>query len=248
MPKVNPLGIPSVREMSLNDELSSEHPEGAIAIISDQLQSASVEEKMCGLQSMAFLSQNQQKAAAIIDSDIVKIAAPLLMDPNKNIRNAVAGALRSLSLCGVEVCENLVEQDVLTPLLELMNEYASAEWTPTIDHSVTHVEQLDQMSDTFLQAVNLVWNLCESTSIALEHFNQTNILESFIRYLDYKVFGIDIGEFEDCLSAAANLFAVPFCFSCCGRAVSSRHFRRQSSRLANLESLLAGACSLAECR
>lgn len=193
--KVNPVGIPSEREFSMDDELlaGQSHPESTIAAISDQLQSTSIEEKMCGIQAMAFLSLNPQKAKAIIESDIVKIAAPLLMDTNKSVRNAVAGALRNLSLCGVDVCENLVEQDVLTPLLALMNEYANeSDWVPVFDKSVPSAEQLDQTSDTFLQAINLVWNLCESTSLALEHFNQTNILHSFIRCLDYKVFGIDI--------------------------------------------------------
>lgn len=196
-PKVNPVGIPSLREISMDDELNNDaHPEGAVGIISDQLQSASIEEKMCALQSMDFLSANRQKALAMVESDIVKIAAPLLMDANKNIRNAVAGAFRNLARCGVDVCNSLVEQDILTPLLALMNEYASAiDWTPVIDRTVSHLEQLDQMSDTFLQAVILVLYLCESTSVALEHFNQANILQSFIRFLDYKVFGIQIGEY-----------------------------------------------------
>lgn len=193
--KVNPVGIPSDRDFNLNEELLADEsqPETALAAIRDQLQSSSVEERMCGIQAMAFLSLNQQKAKAFIESDIIKIAAPLLMDANKSVRNAVAGAFRNLSLCGVDVCENLVEQDVLTPLLALMNEYANApDWIPVIDRSVPHVDQLDQTSDTFLQAINLVWNLCESTSLALDHFNQTNILHSFIRCLDYNVFGIDI--------------------------------------------------------
>lgn len=197
--KVNPVGIPSLREISLDEELlaSEANPEGAIAAISEQLQSVSVEEKMCGIQALAFIAQNPQKAAPIIESDIVKIAAPLLMDTSQPIRSAVAGALRNLSLCGVEVCENLVEQDVLTPLLVLLNEYANnVEWVPVFDKTVARCEQLDQVSDTFLQAINLVWNLCESTSIALENFNQTSVLHSFIRYLDHKVFGIDICKFS----------------------------------------------------
>lgn len=196
--KVNPVGIPSERDLSLDEELlaGESHPEGAIAAISDQLQSNSVEEKMCGIQAMAFLSSNPQKAKAMIESEIIKIASPLLMDANKSVRNAVAGALRNLSLCGVDICESLVEHDVLTPLLALMNEYDSApDWVPVIDRSVPYAEQLDQTSDTFLQAINLVWNLCESTSLALEHFNQTNILHSFIRCLDYNVFGIDICKY-----------------------------------------------------
>lgn len=192
--KPNPVGIPSLRDISLNNELNNDdHPENAIAAIRDQLQSACIEEKMCGLQAMAFLSLNQRKAEKICESEIIKIAAPLLMDTNKNVRNAVAGALRNISLCGVDICENLVEQDVLTPLLTLINEFTNTvDWTPVIDRSVSHVEQLDVDGDTLLQAVNLVWNLCESTSVALQCFNQTNILESFIRFLNYAVFGIDI--------------------------------------------------------
>lgn len=193
--KVNPLGIPSVRDINLDEELLSNeaHPAGAIGAIAEQLQSACLEEKMCGIQALAFISLNSQKATAIIDSDIVKIVSPLLMDANQSVRNAVAGALRNISLCGIETCENLVEQDVLTPLLTLLNEYASnVEWVPVFDRSVPHCEQLDQLSDTFLQAINLVWNLCESDSIALENFNQTTVLQSFVRFLDYRVFGIDI--------------------------------------------------------
>lgn len=193
--KVNPLGIPSVRDVNLDEELltNEAHPDGAIGSIAEQLQSACLEEKMCGIQALAFISLNPQKATAIVESDIVKIVSPLLMDANQSVRNAVAGALRNISLCGIETCENLVEQDVLTPLLTLLNEYATnVEWVPVFDRSVPHCEQLDQLSDTFLQAINLVWNLCESDSIALENFNQTTVLQSFVRFLDYRVFGIDI--------------------------------------------------------
>lgn len=192
--KSNPVGIPSLRDISLNEELNSdEHQEGALVAIRDQLQSSNTEEKMCGLQAMAFLSLNQKKATAMCEGDIIRISVPLLVDPNKNIRNAVAGALRNISICGVDICEVLVEQDILTPLLTLINEYTSSvDWVPSIDRTISHVEQLDIAGDTFLQAVNLVWNLCESTSVALQHFNQANILESFVRFLNYTVFGIDI--------------------------------------------------------
>lgn len=197
--KSNPVGIPSLRDVSLNEELNGEeHPEAALAAIHEQLQSGSTEEKMCGLQAMAFLSLNQKKAQAMCEADIIRIAIPLLVDSNKNIRNAVAGALRNVSICGVDVCEQLVEQDILTPLLTLINEYtSSADWIPSIDRSIAHVDQLDIAGDTFLQAINLVWNLCESTSVALQHFNQTNILESFVRFLNYTIYGIDICKLID---------------------------------------------------
>lgn len=188
------VGIPCSSDISLNEELvSEEHVQGVVNAIRDQLQSVNSEEKMCGLQSMALLSLNKKKAKEMCESDIVRIAAPLLVDQNKNIRNAVAGALRNVSLCGPSICELLVEKDILTPLLCLVIDYTNKpDWKPIIDKSVSHVEQLDVVGDTFLQSVNLIWHLCESTSVALQHFNQTNILESFVKFLDYTIFGIDI--------------------------------------------------------
>lgn len=195
--KVNPIGIPSVEDVQFNEELlgAEAHEDGPIAALIEQLQSVSVEEKMCALQALTVLCrQSPQRTNEIIESEIVKIIASWMMDPNKSIRNATAGALRSLSLCGIEVCENLVEQDVLTPVLALLNEYAqTSDWVPIFDKHMN--DQIDERSDTFLQAINIVWNLCESTSIALENFNRTSVLSSFIRCMDYTVFGYDIGKY-----------------------------------------------------
>lgn len=204
---------------SYDDELGSEnHSEDVFVAIRDQLQSANLDEKMCGLQSMAFLSHNKKKAEAMCESDIIRIASPLLVDTNKNIQNAVAGALRNVSLCGTDICEILVEQDVLTPLLTLVNEYTNdTDWVPNIDRSVNRIDQLDVAGDTFLHAVNLVWNLCESTSVALQHFNQTNILEGFIRFLNYSLFGIDLGNLKffikHMLLSSCIVFSIKLLFS-----------------------------------
>ena len=181
---------------SHNEELISEdHSEDAFIAIREQLQSASIEEKLIGLQTMALLSLNPKKTEAMSESDIIRIASPFLVDQNENIRNAAAGALRNASLCGINVCEALIEQDVVTPLLALIDDYINkVDWVPAIDRSVKHVEQLDLNADTFLQAVNLMWNLCESSSTALQRFNQANILDKFMRFLNYTVFGIDIGN------------------------------------------------------
>lgn len=197
--KPNQGGQQQLHDALFNEEFNGDdHSEDAFITIREQLQSASTEEKMIGLQSMAFLSLNPKKTEAMCESDIIRIASPLLVDQNANVRNAVAGALRNISLCGINICEVLVEQDVVTPLLSLMNDYINnVNWVPTIDRTVPHVEQLDLSADTFLQAVNLMWNLCESTSIALQRFNQANILESFIRFLNFTVFGMDIGKYKN---------------------------------------------------
>lgn len=191
--KVNPIGIPSVRDVEFNENFfgEDEQPEGPIPAIVEQLQSVSIEEKMCALQTLAVISQNKQRIDEILESEIVKIIASWLVDPNKSIRNATAGALRNLSVSGITVCESLVEQDVLTPLLALFNEYAlDIDWKPTFDTNLN--DQTDERADTFLHAINLLWNLCESTSVALNNFNQTRVVESFIRCLNYEIFGFDI--------------------------------------------------------
>lgn len=193
--KVNPLGIPSLREIERNEDAffdaEDSYPGGPIQAIHDQLQSASTEEKMNALQSLATLSLNAEKVKLICTSDIIRIIGPLLVDKNLSIRNATAGAIRNLSINGVTVCETLVEQDILTPLLVLLTEYANIQdWIPNIDHTMKN--QLDEKSDTFLHAINILWNLCESTSIALDNFNQSQLLPSFIRCLNYKIFGIEI--------------------------------------------------------
>lgn len=191
--KDSPIGIPSLRELErLEDSAFSElNTTTPVEAIQDQLESGVLEEKVNGFQSLAVLSEDKNKVAQICSTEIIRIAAPFLVDRNDALRNAAAGALRNISVCGVDVCDILVEKDVLTPLLTLMNEYAlDLTWVPTFDASMNN--QLDQKSDTFLQAVNLLLNLCESSSTAVDLFNHTQILQSFIRCLDYKVFGLDI--------------------------------------------------------
>ncbi|XP_055375788.1 HEAT repeat-containing protein 3 [Condylostylus longicornis] len=186
--KNNPIGIPSVKEFEEFDDSDLESHSPIQAII-DGLQSGN-DDKLNALQNLAVISLNMEKVKLICQSDIARIAAPLLFDPNDEVRNAAAGALRNLSVCSIEVCEFLVEQDVMTPLLALLSKYAANSWIPKFDPELKN--QMDIKSDTFLQSVNLLWNLCESTSVALDNFNQTQLLNSFIRCLDYNIYGLEI--------------------------------------------------------
>ncbi|XP_058819527.1 HEAT repeat-containing protein 3 [Topomyia yanbarensis] len=190
--KLNPTGLVDAGAL-LDQELSNEKSDSPIQAIVEQLQSSSAEEKICGLQTLATICQNEVNIAAVVKSDVVRIAASLLVDPDQSVRHATAGAFRNLSVLSVQICEYMVDQDVLTPLLALLNKYtvsSGGEWKPTFDRNMH--DQLDEKSDTFLQAVSLLWNLCESTSIALDSFNQSHLLESFVKYLDWQVYGKEI--------------------------------------------------------
>lgn len=187
--KANPTGLPSVDDMEFD---ADEPSKGPVDSILEQLQSPSSDEKMCGLQSLSTLCQKEHNIEAIVRSDLVRIVSPLLVDTDVNIRHAASGALRNLSAVSTDICEKLVEQDVFSPLLLLLGQYANHDWAPTKEKRSSN--HLDQKSDTFLQAVYIVLNLCESCECALEFFNQSQLLQSFVKYLNYEIFGMEIGK------------------------------------------------------
>ncbi|XP_075151544.1 HEAT repeat-containing protein 3 [Haematobia irritans] len=192
--KVNPIGLEATEVddfLNACEEFEATGGSGPIESIREQLQNANIEEKLNGLQSFAVLTASKDKVTAICQSDVVRIAAPLLFEKDLSVRNAAAGALRNLSVNGTDVCDFLVEQDVLTPLLTLLTEYSlDTDWRPTFDEKMCN--QMDLRSDIFLQAINLLWNLCETASVAVDTINQTKLMESFIRCLDFNMFGLDI--------------------------------------------------------
>uniref|UniRef100_W8CCF5 HEAT repeat-containing protein 3 n=1 Tax=Ceratitis capitata TaxID=7213 RepID=W8CCF5_CERCA len=189
----NPLALNGIAELLNADDDFMDNGLGPVDTMREQLLNVNVEEKLNALQSLAVLVQSgkKDKLIAICQSDIIRIAAPFLFDRDQPLRNAAAGALRNFTVCMPEVCDILVEQDVLTPLLALLNEYAQdSQWVATFDEAMGG--QLDIRSDTFLQAINLLWNLCESSSTALDTFNQSQLIGGLIRCLDHSVYGLDI--------------------------------------------------------
>lgn len=81
-----------------------------------------MEEKYCALQTFAMLIENPQNIDQILNQDVVKCIAPLLLDPAGSVRNAAAGGLRNLSATKLETCEAMMEQDVMTPITMYFHE------------------------------------------------------------------------------------------------------------------------------
>ncbi|XP_016984453.2 uncharacterized protein LOC108048372 [Drosophila rhopaloa] len=155
---------------------------GPIEAICVHLQRTDVEDKLNGLHSFAVLALRKEKVREICGSELVRIAAPLLCDKESAIRNAAAGAFRNLSVFGTEVCDFLVENDIMTALLTLIRGY---------DLTKNGFEN-ELQADTFLQAIHLLRNLCESSPTATEAFNQANFLPSLLMGFDYRKFGLEI--------------------------------------------------------
>ncbi|XP_037959849.1 HEAT repeat-containing protein 3 [Teleopsis dalmanni] len=195
-----------------DDEFSHDGPIGAIR---EQLQNSNIEEKINGLQTLAVFASNKEKVDLLCTTDIIRIVGPLLCERDEAVRNAAAGALRNCSVHGTEICEYLVLQDLMTPLLALLMDYMhDDDWTPKFDASMR--DEIDLRSDIFLQAINLLWNLCESSMEALKIFNQANIYNRLLQCLNYKKYGLDIS-----ISVAQCLLVVSENNSTCWNVLSN---------------------------
>ncbi|XP_039758896.1 HEAT repeat-containing protein 3 [Pararge aegeria] len=167
------------------EELPVDNKENMIQTIIDQLQGANVEEKYCGLQTFAMLLENQESLREMINRGLVKMVAPLLIDPTSSVRNAAAGSLRNLSTDSHKMCDDLMEHDVMTSLVFYYHQFTET-WTP--DPSCKNKDDFD----TFVQCTNLLLNLCESSELAVKYLGDSKILDIFPRYLDLSTFGVDI--------------------------------------------------------
>ncbi|KOB71817.1 71 kDa protein [Operophtera brumata] len=172
-----------VEDTSQEEEIPIDSKENAIQTVMDQLQAPNVEEKYCGLQTLALLIEDPSNVPQIIEQGLVKVAAPLLLDAASSVRNAAAGMLRNMSAVSMEICDSMVDQDAMTPLTCYFHEHTET-WTPD-SSSKTNTEDID----TFVQCINLLLNVCESSEIAIKYVGQTKILDILPRYLDLSVFG-----------------------------------------------------------
>jgi hypothetical protein len=65
-----------------------------VSNITEQLQAANPEDRVCGLQSLANLTARAAVRELVMRGRLVRIAGPLLLDADEMVRQAAAGALR----------------------------------------------------------------------------------------------------------------------------------------------------------
>ncbi|KAM4018276.1 HEAT repeat-containing protein 3 [Anomaloglossus baeobatrachus] len=149
-----------------------------------KLQSPSPEVREFACASISKVVQQKRVIPAFLQRDAVRCLGPLLLDKCMSVRETAAGALRNLSTCGgFEVCDDMVTRDIMTPLVALLKECATG-----LDANLelgTNSKDLtkNQVEDIANQAVNILWNVCESNSKALTIFNKENCVEIVIRCL-----------------------------------------------------------------
>uniref|UniRef100_A0A8C9VCF4 HEAT repeat containing 3 n=1 Tax=Scleropages formosus TaxID=113540 RepID=A0A8C9VCF4_SCLFO len=158
-----------------------------------QSPNADVREYACA--SISRMVQQSQVIPSFLQRDAVRCLGPLLLDRSLAVRETAAGALRNLSACGgFEVCEDMVKQDVLTPLTALLQE---------VKDSSEQTEQWHTVEGVANEAVNLLWNLCESCSQAVTIFNKAGLLDVLLRCLEQRSHNVELA-----VSAAHCLHAV----------------------------------------
>ncbi|XP_069822045.1 HEAT repeat-containing protein 3 [Dendropsophus ebraccatus] len=149
-----------------------------------KLQSPSPEVREFACASISKLVQQQQVIPAFLQRDAVRCLGPLLLDKSMSVRETAAGALRNLSTCGgFEVCDDMVTRDIMTPLVALLRECSTGldcNLEPATSSKDLTKKQVEDIAN---QAINILWNVCESNSKALVIFNKENCVEVIVQCL-----------------------------------------------------------------
>ncbi|XP_017884636.1 HEAT repeat-containing protein 3 [Ceratina calcarata] len=185
--KENPTGLPSVKDFDLEEAetVTNEDREIALQRVLEEIQSANIEEKLSGLQTMESMCCDTLLAVQIASNRIAKILGPSLLDPNASVRACSASALRTVVEHGDEKAhEILMIDDVMSPICASLKQYL--DWQPKDDKRKGDNDQ------AFLQTILLLSTLCEYNEQAILHCNRENIVSLLIKFLDITVYGIEI--------------------------------------------------------
>ncbi|XP_071377246.1 HEAT repeat-containing protein 3 [Centroberyx affinis] len=200
-PQFNSAGLPvnSVKEAEAEEEEHDDDCSPAGELL-EKLQSPSADVREFACASISRVVQQSQSIPAFLQRDAVRRLGPMLLDLSLPVRETAAGALRNLSACGGhEVCEDMVKHDVMTPLTALLRECCAGFESSALPMK----EQKNGVEDVANEAVNLLWNLCESSSQALSVFNKASLLDVVLQCLERHPHNVELA-----ISAAHCLHTV----------------------------------------
>lgn len=192
--KPQPTGLPSVKdcEAALDLEASkSIASNSTIQNLVEKLNSTNEDERECGCTGIAGLVSQPEAITCLLQQNVVRILAPLILDPSVQVRHRALGALRNLSVDGgLDVCEEMVHKDVLTPLVAFFRQYPLG-WVPEKVEKPTK-KQKDLNTEAFTEATHLLWNLCEATQTAVDVFNKEGLATLLTPCLQHTVYGLPL--------------------------------------------------------
>ncbi|XP_068587163.1 HEAT repeat-containing protein 3 [Cebidichthys violaceus] len=200
-PQFNAVGLPAnaVKEVDAEEEDHGDDGCPAAELL-EKLQSPSADVREFACASISRVVQQSQTIPVFLQRDAVRRLGPMLLDNSLAVRETSAGALRNLSACGgQEVCEDMVKHDVMTPLTALLKESCAAFESA----AVATKDQKNAVEDVANEAVNLLWNLCESSSQSLSVFNKAGLLDLVVQCLERHPHNVELA-----ISAAHCLHTV----------------------------------------
>lgn len=180
-----PTGLPTVKE-ALKDAQENVNIGVKTYSLVEKLTSTFPSERECACAGLANLVFDPGAISVLLQQDIVRRLAPLLLDDNRGIQEGAAGALRNLSLGGPEVCTKMVDHDVMTPLSTFVQQSLDA--LGAINESPGNSELQRQSTSLAIQAVSLLWNLCESSSVAVDIFNSQGLLPCLVSSIKTEIY------------------------------------------------------------
>ncbi|KAK3603405.1 hypothetical protein CHS0354_009384 [Potamilus streckersoni] len=184
-----PTGLQSVNDADKELELS--RTECIPVSLLEKLQSPSESERECGCTTIAGVVSQPGAIQVLMKQNIVKILAPLMLDPHLPVRLQAAGALRNLSVDGgPEICEEMVKKDVLTPLVTLIQQYHGG-MIPS-DMNQTNGIEIEDQKKILTESVHLLLNLCESSELAVSTFNKDGLVTVLAQYIHMSSQGMEL--------------------------------------------------------
>ncbi|KAK7114740.1 HEAT repeat-containing protein 3-like [Littorina saxatilis] len=207
-PKPHPTGLPPLN--GHDSELMEQSSPAVVKDVLEQLQSAEESTRECGCGTLAALAAQPNALPILLSNNVVRILAPLVIDPSPCVQNRALGALRNITVDGgLDVCHDMVLKDVLTPLVALFKQYGT-KWEPEKGKT----KHTDTRLDTFMQAVHVLWNLCEASDIAVKVFNKENLIPLLLPCLQHSIYGYPLATVvAQCLHTVteSNQEAVQMC-------------------------------------
>ncbi|KAM3849648.1 HEAT repeat-containing protein 3-like [Diretmus argenteus] len=198
-PQFNAVGLP-VHAVKEDDEDDHDDASCSAGELLEKLQSPSADVREFACASISRVVQQSQTIPGFLQRDAVRRLGPMLLDRSLAVRETATGALRNLSACGGhEVCEDMVKHDVMTPLTALLRECCGG----FESNALPVKEQKNRVEDVANEAVNLLWNLCESSSEAVSVFNKAGLLDVVIQCLERHLHNVELA-----ISAAHCLHTV----------------------------------------
>ncbi|XP_072321440.1 HEAT repeat-containing protein 3 [Eucyclogobius newberryi] len=195
-PQFNTAGLPANAEKEEDDQNYDDENCAADELL-EKLQSPSPDLREFACASISRVVQQSHTIPGFLQRDAVRRLGPMLLDSSVAVRETATGALRNLSACGGhEVCEDMVKHDIMTPLKALLTECSSG-FEISIEDERSPVERVAN------EAVNLLWNLCESNTQALSIFNKAGLLNVVVQCLEKFPHNVELA-----LSAAHCLHTV----------------------------------------